>query len=88
MREPFFEGHFKRDLKLQEKRGKSIEKLFVVTELLVADKPLPPLYHDHPLLGNWKGYRDCHIESDWILIYKISGNQIYFSRTGTHGDLF
>jgi mRNA interferase YafQ len=56
--------------------------------LLIEDKPLPPRYKDHPLGGEWKHFRDCHIEPDWLLIYKVEGNDLYLVRTGTHADLF
>jgi mRNA interferase YafQ len=48
----------------------------------------PPRYKDHPLGGEWKHFRDCHIEPDWLLIYKIDGEDLYLVRTGTHSDLF
>ncbi|EKY4937501.1 type II toxin-antitoxin system YafQ family toxin [Salmonella enterica] len=57
--------------------------------LLIEDKlPLPAIYKDHPLQGDYKGYRDAHIEPDWLLIYKISDTELRFERTGTHSDLF
>jgi mRNA interferase YafQ len=56
--------------------------------LLVEEKPLPPQYKDHSLSGNWKHHRDIHIEPDWLLLYKIDGNDLYLARTGTHADLF
>jgi mRNA interferase YafQ len=56
--------------------------------LLVADAPLPERYRDHPLRGNWKGYRDAHIEPDWLLIYRIVGDELHLVRTGSHADLF
>jgi len=48
----------------------------------------PPAYRDHPLKGNWGGYRDAHIEPDWLLIYRISRDELHLARTGTHSDLF
>ena len=56
--------------------------------MLIGEVPLPAKYEDHPLQGNYVGYRDCHIEPDWILIYKTSKSHIEFVRTGTHSDLF
>jgi mRNA interferase YafQ len=79
---------FKRDFKLAKKRGKDMAKLRELLLLLVEGKPLPPRYQDHPLSGNWKHYRDSHIEPDWLLIYKIDGNDLYLVRTGTHADIF
>jgi len=79
---------FKKDVKRQKKRGRDLAKLKVVIELLVAGKDLPQQYLDHGLSGNWNGWRDCHIEPDWILIYKSSPDSITLGRTGTHSDLF
>jgi mRNA interferase YafQ len=81
-------NQFKKDIKRALKRGKDLSKLKAVVDLLLADKPLPPKNRDHPLGGNWAGHRDCHIEPDWILIYKILDAEIRLERTGTHSDLF
>ena len=64
------------------------QKARVVLTLLIADEPLPPRLKDHPLTGDWGGYRDCHIEPDWLFLYKIEGNDLILARTGTHADLF
>ena len=56
--------------------------------LLINEKPLPQRNRDHALKGDFKGFRDCHIESDWLLIYKVDGDVITFERTGTHSDIF
>ena len=56
--------------------------------LLMEGDPLPLRYKDHPLGGEWIRYRDCHIEPDWLLIYKIEEDDLYLVRTGTHSDLF
>ena len=56
--------------------------------LLIERKPLSSLYRDHALKGNWNGYRDAHIEPDWLLIYRIKGDELHLARTGTHADLF
>lgn len=81
-------SQFKRDVKAAEKRGKDMEKLRTLLVLLINGKPLPPEYLDHPLKGNWKGYRDSHIEPDWLLIYRVAGDDLYLARTGTHADIF
>lgn len=88
MRDPIQCGQFKRDVKLSKNRGKDMAKLRDLMLLLIEEKLLPPEYKDHPLKGNWKHHRDSHIEPDWILIYKIDGNELYFVRTGTHADIF
>ncbi|MGO9208974.1 MAG: type II toxin-antitoxin system YafQ family toxin [Terriglobales bacterium] len=79
---------FRRDVKLAKRRGKDLSKLRGLILLLAEGQPLPPRYKDHPLSGDWKHYRDCHIESDWLLIYKIEGDDLCLVRTGTHSDLF
>ena len=79
---------FKKDIKRLQKRGKELAKISVVIDLLLAQKPLPEKNRDHQLSGNWAGHRDCHIEPDWLLIYKIMDDEIRLERTGTHSDLF
>lgn len=79
---------FKKDVKRQKKRGKDLTKLKVVIDILVAGETLPEGCVDHPLSGNWSGWRDCHIEPDWILIYKVTPEALMLGRTGSHSDLF
>ena len=79
---------FQRDVKLAERRGKDMAKLQELIVLLSAGAPLPPRYKDHSLGGEWRHFRDCHIEPDWPLIYKVDGDDLYLVRTGTHSDLF
>lgn len=88
MRQPAYSGQFKRDVKLAAKRGKDLDKLKALLDLLIKGKPLPDKYRDHPLHGDWNSFRDAHIEPDWLLIYKVSGNVVRFERTGRHADLF
>lgn len=88
MLKPVHTIQFKRDYKLQKKRHKNLDTLDGIIRKLVAQENLPPQNHDHPLFGPYKSYRECHIEPDWLLIYKIEGEYIYFVRTGTHSDLF
>ncbi len=88
MLKPFFTTQFKRDYKHQQKRHKDIDLLDDVIRLLVKEDPLPAKNRDHPLQGDYKGYRECHIEPDWLLIYKVESDNLYFVRTGTHADLF
>jgi len=57
-------------------------------DILITSKTLPPKYHDHQLSGRWIGHRDCHIEPDWILIYRLISDSLYLERTGSHSDLF
>ena len=65
-----------------------MELLKEVVAILSIPKPLPPKNSDHPLTGNYKGRKECHITPDWLLIYEIDGNDLYLDRTGTHSDLF
>ena len=80
----------KRDVKRIVKRGKDISKLTFTLDLLAAKGPIPEKYQDHPLKGNMRGYRECHIEPDWLLIYQIKDDALILlaSGTGTHSDLF
>ena len=73
-----------------KKRGYDLKLLEKVISILVQGTPLPSLYKDHPLKSNWEGYRECHIQSDWLLIYKYQNEQLILSlvATGTHSDLF
>jgi len=79
---------FKKDYKRVNKQNKDLSKLRAVIEKLVAGQSLDPKYKDHQLSGNWKGHRDCHIEPDWILIYRITPDDLYLERTGSHSELF
>ncbi|MBR5741157.1 MAG: type II toxin-antitoxin system YafQ family toxin [Firmicutes bacterium] len=92
MLKPEFTSQFKRDYKLAVKRGCDPQKLREVIVLLVNEAPLPERYRDHPLL-NSRGYqnvRECHIEPDWLLVYKIVRETLILKliRTGSHSDLF
>jgi mRNA interferase YafQ len=79
---------FKKDVKRAQKRGKDMDKLKAIILLLLDDGPLEPRHRDHPLKGDWIGYRDLHIEPDWLLLYRLSDTQLMLARTGTHSDLF
>jgi mRNA interferase YafQ len=81
-------GSFKRDLKRVTKRGYDLSKLAAVLSLLQASSPLPISNRPHPLKGRWKGFLECHIEPDWLLIYQTDALRVLLVRTGTHADLF
>ena len=85
-----YSGRFKKGLRLAVKRGLDISLLEEVVEKLSARIPLDAKYKDHPLNGNYKGYRECHIQPDWLLIYFIEDNILTLTLvdTGTHADLF
>ena len=79
---------FRNDLKRQKLRGKDIEELIAAVELLAETGSLPAEYRPHRLSGEWKSVWECHIEPDWLLIYKVDGDDLHLVRTGTHSDLF
>ncbi len=81
---------FKKDYKRAMKRGLKIELLEKMVELLAMGEALPEKNRDHELSGNWDGHRECHIQPDWLLIYRTEGEalMLFLMRTGTHADLF
>ena len=81
---------FRKDYKLAIRRGLKIELLEAVIGTLAMGNTLPPENRDHELTGNWRGHRECHIQSDWLLIYRVENDVLVLtlSRTGTHSDLF
>ena len=81
-------SQFKHDLKLCKKRNDNISLLNAIVNTLRIPASLPPENRDHAPKGNYTGRRECHISPDWLLIYRIDGNEIYLDRTGTHADLF
>ena len=85
---PVRSTQFKRDVKRARKQGKDLTRLRVVLAALVRQEPLAAQQRDHPLRGIWKGYRETHIEPDWLLIYRIEGNELHLVRIGSHSDLF
>ena len=85
---PVYTGQFEKDLTLCSRRGKNLEKFKILARTLISGKRLDPIHRDHKLVGNYEGRRDCHIESDWLLIYKIDADRLVFERMGTHSDLF
>jgi len=84
---PAYTRQFQRDIKLARRRGKNLAKLRLVAQTLIAGDRLDPIHRDHKLVGEFVGRRECHIEADWLLIYKIQGDLIIFERTGRHSDL-
>ena len=85
---PVQSTQFKKDVKKARKRGKDLDKLKALLSLLIHQAPLSEAYQDYPLRGNWKNYRDAHIEPDWLLLYRMDGEELQLARTGTHADLF
>ena len=82
-------NQFKKDLKLAKKRGYRIDKLREVVRKLANGEELEAKYRDHVMIGDYIGFRECHIEPDWLLVYRIQENvlELYLFRTGTHSDL-
>ena len=79
---------FKRDMKVVLKRGCDPSLLTEVLKVLMAGKPLDSRFCDHVLSGDYEGYRECHIQADWLLIYRVDGGCLRLRRTGSHSDLF
>ena len=73
-----------------KKRGKDLEKLKYIVNELANQRPLDEKYRDHELTGNYRNFRECHVEPDWLLIYRIEKGELTLAlvRTGTHSDLF
>ena len=88
MLNPDFTSKFQKDYERAIKRNYDISLLDAVIEDLVNEIPLDKKYKDHALIGNYIGCRECHIKSDWLLMYQIGNGVIVFERTGTHSDLF
>ncbi len=85
---PVISGRFKKDVRRLQRRNKDMVKLTKALDLLLNEQPLPIVYNDHPLKGDWKGFRDLHIEPDWLLLYRVEGSELQLARTGAHSDLF
>ena len=88
MRTPVYTRQFERDIRKAEKRGKNLEKLKIIVRTLIEGWKLDALHIDHQLVGSYVGRRECHIEADWLLIYKVEEERVIFERTGPHADLF
>jgi mRNA interferase YafQ len=79
---------FRRDVKRLRRQGADLSQLETVVATLIAQEPLDERYRDHALVGNWKGFRECHIQPDWLLIYRIESDELQLARTGSHAELF
>lgn len=79
---------FKKDLKRYKNQPSRVQKLEAVVLHLAHTKPLEAKHRDHLLAGNWKGFRECHIEPDFLLIYRIKDSQLELARLGSHASLF
>ena len=90
MLEIVLSNHFKKDLKMAKKRGYDLDLLNDVVERLARQEPLPKKNRDHSLTGDFIGFRECHIQPDWLLVYRVNDEELilFLTRTGTHSDLF
>ena len=79
---------FEKDLRRLERQRKDIDKLEEIVNLLQARKPVPSRCRPHPLHGNWSGHWDCHVEPDWLLLYRVTETSLILVRTGGHAELF
>ena len=84
----FYHKQFKKDIKNCIKAGKDTNKIKLVIKKLMNEEPLNPRYKLHRLTGNYKDRYECHIEPDWLLIFKQNENELFFERTGSHSKLF
>ena len=85
---PAYTKQFERDTKRMKKRGKNLDKVTIIIHSVVEEEALDAIHRDPMLIGNWKGRRECHIESDWLQIYLVESDRVIFERTGAHSDLF
>ena len=76
------------DLRRQKRSGGNVAELIAVVEILAETGTLPVAYRPHQLRGRWKGVWECHIESDWLLIYEVTDTEVLLIRTGSHSELF
>lgn len=88
MLKPEYTTRFKKDLKTIQKRNWNVDFLKEAVKLLCAEMPLDEKNRDHSLSGNLSGHRECHIQPDWLLIYKVGNGMLVLERTGSHSDLF
>ncbi len=88
MSQVFQTSQFKRDIKRLGRRGKDLRKLTEVITKLAEGASLEEKHRDHALTGPWSGSKDCHIEPDWLLIYRTEPDTLYLERSGSHSDLF
>lgn len=88
MRIPVYTRQFAKDIKKAAKRGKNLDKFKIIARTLLAGEKPDALHRDHPLIGDYAGRRECHIEADWLLVYKLENDRVIFERTGSHADLF
>jgi mRNA interferase YafQ len=79
---------FRRDVKRLKRQGVDLAPLQAVIVMLAAVEPLDERYRDHALVGNWRGFHECHLQPDWLLIYRVEEDELQLARTGSHAELF
>jgi mRNA interferase YafQ len=88
MRDFYFQGQFKKDLKLVQNRHYDMDEIYDVITMIIWQEPLPERFREHQLHGNLEGFTECHVLNDLLLIYILDEYKVTFSRVGTHSDLF
>jgi mRNA interferase YafQ len=88
MRTIVYQRHFKRDYKKFQKNGRNMARFVEAIQLLQQGDPLPAIYRDHQLSGNWKDFNECHLGGDFLLIYRFTANELHLVRMGSHSQLF
>ncbi len=83
-----FTSSFKKDWKALQKKHYPVAELEEILNILASGIEIPRKYKDHSLVGNWKGYRECHVQSNWLIIYQMTETSVIFIATGSHDDLF
>lgn len=79
---------FRRDVKRLRRQHADLPKLQTIIRTLADEKSLNERYRDHQLVGDWRGFRECHIQPDWLLIYRVADKELQLARTGSHAELF
>lgn len=87
MYRPLYTKQFMKDIKRAQKQGKDIEQFKLIARTLLSGELLDPIFKDHKLIGNYNVRRECHVKSDWLLIYKFN-DKLIFERIGSHSELF
>ena len=80
--------HYRKDLQVAARQGKPLDRLYEAQAFLIDEQPLPRSFRDHPLKGEWRGLRELHLAPDWLLVYRVDGEDIIFTRLGSHAELF
>ena len=83
-----YTSQFKKDFKRAERQKRDLNKLRSAVDALFTGESLDQSFRDHPLVSNWKGYRECHLAPDWLLIYKLTSDELILVRLGSHSELF